>query len=180
MRSTHMMVLGFLAILCTAPQGFAGPTGGELVKFRDLFDVNGKPAIGAFMRNRKQVTLVGFVAPPPDADSKFMVLVAEPTATCPYCTTVDEGKHAAFILVYPDEKIDQSGFGLRTRLRVTGTLTAAHGDEPDYGFHRDVVLENASVVVDERNRRITPAQRRAAERQAAERGATKSTIQPGG
>ena len=142
----------------------------ETLQFRNLFDKNGKPSIGAYMRNGKQVTLVGFMAPPPDMDANFLVFVPEPTVHCPYCTTVNEDQHAAFILVYGDENLDLRKIGLRTRIKVTGKLEARHGYEQTFGFHNDLRLLEATVQRDHQNRRLTPAQlrARAASQKAAE------------
>lgn len=144
----------------------------RFMQFRDIFADKGKPSDLARETSGKQVTMVGFVAPPPDKSSPFLVLVGEPTTFCPYCSTISEHDHLPFVLVYTGEPVDHEHYGLRRRLRVTGRLNADHGNEPTYGFHRDVEILDAVIEDDFKNRRLTPAQIRAkaAEKKAAAEG----------
>lgn len=129
-----------------------------LVQFRDLFFQGGKPSPRATWMSGATVELTGFLTPPPDEESPFLVLVGVPTTICPYCTSVDEQDHLPYVLVYPDTPFDRSNVTSRTRIRVRGTLNISHEFEGFYGIHNDVRILAAQVERDERS--VNPVQQR--------------------
>ena len=165
-RFLATILLAAMALAAPSADGTAGAADtspeaqpeATLIQFRDLFDRRGKPSIHSVRLNGTPVEMVGFMAPPPDQDSPFLVLVGVPTTFCPYCSTVNEHDHLPFVLVYPDEEIDLSKIGPRRRLRISGLLDAGHGHEGFYGIHNDVRITDAKVSFDQYEQRILPGQ----------------------
>ncbi len=145
------------------------------VQMRDLFTLRGKPSPTAVELSGRHVELAGFLAPAPDEQSPFLVLVGAPTSFCPYCTTVDERDHLPFVLVYPSEEFDRTGLADNARVRVIGQMSASHGYEDTYGIHNDIRILSAEVVRDVRA--VNPVRARLqAARAAASRSRSKETI----
>jgi len=85
----------------------------------------------------KQVTVVGFMAPPLRATGNFFVLTRQPVSLCPFCNT-DADWPADILVVYL--KDDQT-FSQRNRpLAVTGRLEIGSYTDPGTGFVSQVRL----------------------------------------
>ena len=92
----------------------------------------------------KEVTILGFMAPPLKADAKFFVLTKEPVSLCPFCST-DADWPESIIVVFLSEKQD---FVQANRIiAVTGTLELGSRMDEETGFVSLVRLVNARFEV---------------------------------
>lgn len=126
------------------------------VQFRDLFFQGGKPSPKAERMAGQVVTLSGFLAPPPEETSPFLVLVGVPVAKCPYCATEDDEEQLPFVLVYPDTPFDRAGVRARTRIRVQGRVETGEQYDPTFGLPNSVRIIAAQIERD--MRMINPVQ----------------------
>jgi len=85
----------------------------------------------------KQVTVVGFMAPPLRATGNFFVLTRQPVSLCPFCNS-DADWPADILVVYLKE--DQTFIQRNRPLAVTGRLEVGSYTDQGTGFVSQVRL----------------------------------------
>jgi hypothetical protein len=79
----------------------------------------------------RRITMMGFMAPPLKAESRFFVLTARPMAVCPFCESEAEWPND-IIAVYTKRVIDVVPFNVP--ILTSGTLMLDTFKDPDTGF----------------------------------------------
>jgi hypothetical protein len=79
----------------------------------------------------QRVAMLGYMAPPLKAESRFFVLTSEPLSLCPFCQS-DADWPADIVVVYLRREMPLTDAG--TRVRVQGRLEIGSWTDPDTGF----------------------------------------------
>ena len=88
----------------------------------------------------KQVSVIGFMAPPLRASGDFFVLTRQPVSLCPFCNS-DADWPADIMVVYLAKEEFFTPHG--RPLLVSGTLQVGSFTDPDTGFVSQLRLVNA-------------------------------------
>lgn len=79
----------------------------------------------------REVSLVGYMAPPLRAEARFFVLTREPLAICPFCQSDADWPSDIVVVILKDQSpLVSAG----TRVTVTGRLEAGSAVDPETGF----------------------------------------------
>jgi hypothetical protein len=79
----------------------------------------------------RRVAMMGYMAPPLRAESRFFVLTREPLSLCPFCQS-DAEWPADIVVVYLRRVMPLTDAG--ARVRVEGRLDIGSWSDPDTGF----------------------------------------------
>ncbi|MBC8129747.1 MAG: hypothetical protein H7Y08_05440 [Rhizobiaceae bacterium] len=107
---------------------------GDLYERQTIFSERAKALDGA------SVEMVGFMAPPLKAESRFFVLTRMPMSVCPFCETEADWP-SDIIVVYTQDLISVVPFNFP--IRVNGRLELGTTKDPEMGFVSRVRLQDA-------------------------------------
>ncbi len=91
----------------------------------------------------KPVSIVGYLAPPLKAESRFLVLTEQPLALCPFCQS-DTDWPTDIVAVYLRRLAPLQPPG--TRLKVEGRLEIGSWTDPENGFVSQLRIVDATLT----------------------------------
>ena len=103
----------------------------EVLKFRDLYSRGRTLTPRAEALAGRQVTMVGYMAPPLKPEIDFFVLTKLPMSTCPFCETEAQWPDD-IVLALTDHPVRPVRY--TDLIRATGTFETGFETEPDTGF----------------------------------------------
>lgn len=136
---------GFLAASALVAATASSPAAAaEIFTFDTLYKSSG--VLGLVFADRllatkgKEMTIIGYMAPPLKAESDFFVLTREPMAICPFCQS-DADWPVDILVVYLAGASPLVNAG--TKVVVTGRLDIGSWTDPDTGFVSQLRLRDA-------------------------------------
>jgi hypothetical protein len=128
-------LLGSAASLASLGVAYPAAAQGETLRFDALYAAWGVRGMTLSDRVRaladKRVAIVGYMAPPLRAESRFFVLTREPLSLCPFCQS-DAEWPADIVVVYLRRAMPLINAG--ARVQVEGRLEIGSWTDPDTGF----------------------------------------------
>lgn len=134
-KSTCVLLGLILVLICTSTS-FAYD---KPLKIRDLY-ARGAPSPLAVQSLGKEISLLGFMAPPLLPDLDFFILTKMPLAVCPFCEPEMEWPDN---LVFIRMKKMISPTNYRVPIVVTGRLEIGDEIDEETGFYSKVRLVDA-------------------------------------
>ncbi|BDA86213.1 hypothetical protein Sa4125_37550 [Aureimonas sp. SA4125] len=129
-----------LALVGTAGPMAVAPAAVPTIAFGDLYERQTVFSQRAKDLEGQTIEMLGFMAPPLKAESRFFVLTRMPMSVCPFCETEADWP-SDIIVVYTEDPISVVPFNFP--IRVTGTLELGTTKDPEMGFVSRVRLQNA-------------------------------------
>ncbi len=113
------------------------------VRFRDLYGRGGAFSEFTEANRDREVSVVGYMAPPLKAEARFFVLTQLPMSYCPFCESAAEWPED-IVLVYTREVISVVPYTFA--IRVSGRLDLGPWTDPETGFWSKIRLMGADYV----------------------------------